>query len=192
MTRESLGRMVRQVWVAWALEQPSPKPSWLLPWEALDEGQREVDMRIGETLHEAGRQTQDKQSTQLEQISPADQMEDAHQRRDFFGVIEAGNAGYRALKSAPWYPAQTGDILHIHFEATANVAESGETYLVEHSDDEGGLVLRLLCASANDDGTSGAYAPGIVDDPFMDPWMEAGQHRLTIVRNGRVAHGGVR
>lgn len=46
--------MVRQVWVQWASEQPDPKPSWLLPWEALDDGQREVDMRIGEKLFEAG------------------------------------------------------------------------------------------------------------------------------------------
>lgn len=52
--RELVGRMVRQVWVQWASEQPDPKPSWLLPWEALDDGQREVDMRIGEKLFEAG------------------------------------------------------------------------------------------------------------------------------------------
>lgn len=189
MTREELGRAVRQVWVAWAHEQPAPKPSWLLPWEALDDGQREVDMRIGEALHETGRRAQDKQSNPLKQVSPADQMEEAHQRRDFFGVIEAGNAGYRALKSAPWYPAQAGDILHIHFEATTNVAESGETYIVEHSDDEGGLVLRLLHHDADMLGP-GAYAPGVVDDPFMDLWMEAGPHRLAIVRNGSVVHGG--
>lgn len=53
--RELVGRMVRQVWVEWAREQPHPKPSWLLPWEELDEGQREVDMRIGVALFEAGR-----------------------------------------------------------------------------------------------------------------------------------------
>lgn len=29
------------------------KPSWLLPWELLDDGQREVDMRIGETVAQA-------------------------------------------------------------------------------------------------------------------------------------------
>lgn len=52
--RESLGRLVRNVWLKWAREQPHPKPSWLVPWESLDEGQREVDMRIGEALFEAG------------------------------------------------------------------------------------------------------------------------------------------
>jgi hypothetical protein len=48
--REALGRLVREVWVKWAGEQPNPKPSWLTGWEGLDEGQREVDMRIGEAV----------------------------------------------------------------------------------------------------------------------------------------------
>lgn len=43
---ESSGRLVRQVWVDWAREQPDAKPSWLVPWEELDAGQREVDRRI--------------------------------------------------------------------------------------------------------------------------------------------------
>lgn len=53
--RELVGRSVRQVWVEWAAEQADPKPSWLLPWEELDDGQKEVDMRIGAALFEAGR-----------------------------------------------------------------------------------------------------------------------------------------
>lgn len=57
--RELLGRLVRQIWIEWAREQDDPKPSWLLPWEELDDGQREVDMRIGETLFEAGRRAHD-------------------------------------------------------------------------------------------------------------------------------------
>jgi hypothetical protein len=48
--RERLGRLVRETWVAWALEQPDAKPSWLVPWEELDDGQREVDIRIGEAV----------------------------------------------------------------------------------------------------------------------------------------------
>ena len=48
--REALGRRVREVWVQWAREQPDPKPSWLVGWDELDDGQREVDMRIGEAL----------------------------------------------------------------------------------------------------------------------------------------------
>lgn len=47
---EMLGRLVRDTWVEWAQEQPDPKPSWLLPWDELDEGQKEVDRRIGRAV----------------------------------------------------------------------------------------------------------------------------------------------
>jgi hypothetical protein len=53
--RLAAGMLVRQVWVEWAKEQPRPKLSWLLPWDRLDAGQQEVDMRIGEALWSAGR-----------------------------------------------------------------------------------------------------------------------------------------
>lgn len=53
--RERLGRIVREEWRAWAREQPSPKPSWLVPWEGLSEPDREVDRRIGERLFAEGR-----------------------------------------------------------------------------------------------------------------------------------------
>jgi hypothetical protein len=48
--REPLGRLVRDTWIAWAKEQPDPKDSWLVPWDDLDAGQREADMRIGEAV----------------------------------------------------------------------------------------------------------------------------------------------
>lgn len=51
--RQTRGRVVRQTWVSWAKEQESPKPSWLIPWEELDESQREVDMRIGDAIAQA-------------------------------------------------------------------------------------------------------------------------------------------
>ena len=54
--REDLGRLVRETWIAWAREQPDPKPSWLVPFDDLDEGQREVDMRIGEAVAAAERE----------------------------------------------------------------------------------------------------------------------------------------
>jgi hypothetical protein len=47
---DAIGALVREVWVEWAAEQPDPKPSWLTPWEDLDEGQRQVDKRIGATI----------------------------------------------------------------------------------------------------------------------------------------------
>ena len=48
--REVLGRLVRDIWIEWAKEQPSPKSSWLVPWENLSEPDREVDRRIGESI----------------------------------------------------------------------------------------------------------------------------------------------
>lgn len=54
MDREELGRMVRNIWIVWAKEQPNPKPSWLVPWEELSESDREVDRRIGENLYNVG------------------------------------------------------------------------------------------------------------------------------------------
>jgi hypothetical protein len=53
--REALGRIVRQIWVAWASEQTELKPSWLIAWDDLDDGQREVDMRIGAAVAAAER-----------------------------------------------------------------------------------------------------------------------------------------
>ncbi len=50
LDREALGRIVREVWIAWAYEQAAPKPSWLVPWEGLSECDREVDRRIGERI----------------------------------------------------------------------------------------------------------------------------------------------
>ena len=53
--RDSLGRMVREVWVSWAKEQPNPKPSWLLPYDQLLEPDKEVDRRTAKPLSTAGR-----------------------------------------------------------------------------------------------------------------------------------------
>lgn len=53
-SREALGRAVRDIWVEWAKEQPTPKPTWLKPWDALPEPDKEVDRRIGEKLFELG------------------------------------------------------------------------------------------------------------------------------------------
>ena len=52
--RESLGRFVRGVWDEWAREQPTPKASWLVPWDDLTEPDKEVDRRIGEALYRMG------------------------------------------------------------------------------------------------------------------------------------------
>jgi hypothetical protein len=54
--RESLGRIVRKMWVEWAREQPAPKVGWLWPWEDLSEPEKEVHRRIGAALFLAGEQ----------------------------------------------------------------------------------------------------------------------------------------
>jgi hypothetical protein len=61
-SREELGRLVRAVWTEWAQEQPDPRPSWLTDWEDLDDGQREVDMRIGSTVAAVTRATAEAQA----------------------------------------------------------------------------------------------------------------------------------
>lgn len=50
MTRDDLGKAVRDGWVKWAKTQPDPKSSWLVPWEDLNETDREADRCIGDGL----------------------------------------------------------------------------------------------------------------------------------------------
>jgi hypothetical protein len=48
--RDDLGRMVREAWVRWAKTQPSPKTSWLAPYDDLPEPDKEADRQIGEAI----------------------------------------------------------------------------------------------------------------------------------------------
>ena len=48
--RERLGRVVRDAWMRWAAQHPDPKPSWLVPWDGLNEMDREVDRQIAEAV----------------------------------------------------------------------------------------------------------------------------------------------
>lgn len=52
--RDKLGQLVREIWISWAVDQPNPKPSWLVPWEELSEADKEVDRMIGEKLFLVG------------------------------------------------------------------------------------------------------------------------------------------
>lgn len=47
---DNLGRIVREMWIAWAKEQPLPKPSWLVPYDQLSEPDKEADRLIGKRL----------------------------------------------------------------------------------------------------------------------------------------------
>lgn len=122
---------------------------------------------------------------------PLAQADDAKRRRDIFAEVGALQTGYDALHQAPWYPARKGDLLHIAYErdAGSTLHALGETYVVEPCpDDTAWLQLRLLhhTAAGSDAQFVGVFAPGVVDDPFVEPWMEAGPHRLTVVRDGAV------
>jgi hypothetical protein len=48
--REEGGRLVREEWIRWAESQLYPKPSWLVPWKALPETDKEADRRIWEAI----------------------------------------------------------------------------------------------------------------------------------------------
>lgn len=50
ITREELGKLVREVWMEWAKEQAYCKPSWTRTWEELSEADREVDRMIGAAI----------------------------------------------------------------------------------------------------------------------------------------------
>ena len=80
--REALGRIVRAEWVRWASEQPDPKLSWLVGWDELDAGQREVDMRIGEAVQASALARERQRVAEL--------------RAALETILKAGNAAWNA------------------------------------------------------------------------------------------------
>jgi len=48
--RDVLGRIIREAWMTWAQEQPSPKASWLVPYDELAESDKEADRQIGKAI----------------------------------------------------------------------------------------------------------------------------------------------
>lgn len=48
-----LGKIVRDAWITWAMEQPNPKPSWLVPYEELSQADKDADIRIGRAVEAA-------------------------------------------------------------------------------------------------------------------------------------------
>ncbi|MGW6309168.1 hypothetical protein ACWFRQ_17815 [Streptomyces niveus] len=127
-------------------------------------------------------------------LSPLAQAEDAKRRRDLPGELGALMDGERALRSAPWYPSQVGDLVHVHYEGHGPLPAWGETYAVEP--DPGfadSLRLRLLHHTAKGDAATeaGVWATTGADPaPLFGMWFEAGPAVLTIVRDGRVVHLG--
>ncbi|MDX3748700.1 hypothetical protein [Streptomyces sp. AK08-02] len=121
--------------------------------------------------------------------SPLVQAEDAKRARDLVGEVGALMDGYAQLTTAPWYPARPGDLVHVHYEAGARTAACGETYLVS-AGQHGFLSLQPLAHTLPETSVVGCYAVEDDPDPLAELWMEAGPHRLTIVRDGRSVHIG--
>jgi hypothetical protein len=42
--------LVRDAWISWAIQQPNPKPSWLVHYAELSEADKEADRMIGERV----------------------------------------------------------------------------------------------------------------------------------------------
>lgn len=53
--REEGGKLVRAAWMEWAAQQPSPKESWLVPWEQLSEADKDADRHIWQRIIETER-----------------------------------------------------------------------------------------------------------------------------------------
>jgi hypothetical protein len=124
--------------------------------------------------------------------SPVAQSENAKARRDLPGELSALMDGESALHGAPWYPARPGDLLTVRWPAGGTVPALEETYEVVLDEwDELTLTLRSHTYPEKFAASAGAFARECTpDDPLFLPWMEAGPHRLTIVREGTVVHGG--
>ncbi|MDX2700341.1 hypothetical protein [Streptomyces ipomoeae] len=131
------------------------------------------------------------------QRSPLAQAEDAKRRRDLTGELGVLMSAGQALESAPWYPCRPGDLVHVHYEAVGDVPlvpAFGETYVIGDAGD-GLLSMKFLAHSLPEgteyaEGMVGCFAAEAADCPVYELWFEAGPHRLTIVRDGRVVHNG--
>ncbi len=54
VTRRQLGEVVREIGIAWAVNQPSPEPSWLVPFADMSPAGQEAAMLIGDALFALG------------------------------------------------------------------------------------------------------------------------------------------
>jgi hypothetical protein len=90
MDRDKLGRVVRAAWITWALTQPDPKPSWLVPYDELPEPDKEADRQIGAAVfdHLNGRRIALAEIRSRGELSPAEAEEFAALQRGVFDVLE--------------------------------------------------------------------------------------------------------
>lgn len=136
------------------------------------------------------------------ELSPLARSDAAQGRRDFGAMVDVLTHADHQLTHAPWYPVRPGDLVHVHYEAGCATPAFGETYIVgdarEPGDTAPGLLSMVLLAhtlpeatpEADVKGMTGVFEADAHDDPIYDLWFEAGAQRLTVVRDGRVVHGG--
>jgi hypothetical protein len=126
-----------------------------------------------------------------ENRSPVEQAEDAKRNRDLGGELGALLGGSATLERQPWYPPRPGDVVHVHYEAVGDSPASGDTYVIQHNGpgDEW-MDLTPLTNTAPPQEGGGYFAVTCDPDPLFQVWMEAGPHRITVVRDGVVVHNG--
>lgn len=125
------------------------------------------------------------------QASPLEVAAAAKSARDLDAELHALMAGANSLEQQPWYPLRPGDLVHLTYDAYPGTPVQGETYTITQAAamPEGLMDMTLLLAIPATPH-SGCYAASATDDPLMEAWMEAGGHRITVVRAGVVVHNG--
>lgn len=98
--REAGGRLVREVWIEWAREQPNPKASWLAPWEGLSEPDREVDRRIAERVAAEARRAERRAVGDELYAMAMPQLQRIRRPIHFHDFVSALAAFVRALRDA--------------------------------------------------------------------------------------------
>ena len=133
-----------------------------------------------------------------EPASPVEQAWVAKSARDIHGEIAAVMDGAAALEQQPWYPLGPGDLVHLAYDGLVtnagypDIAAHGETYAVTRAAamPEGYLDMTLIHSSYPGSTFTGCYSASATDHPLMEMWMEAGGHRITVMRDGVVVHNG--
>ena len=128
-----------------------------------------------------------------EPASPVEQAAAAKSARDLGGEIGALMAGADDLARQAWYPPRPGDLIHLTYKGFGlGITAHGETYAVTQTPEASAdfMDMSLLHSSYPDSSFAGCYAVSMDPDPLMEMWMEAGAHRLTVVRDGVVVHNG--
>ena len=122
--RDEGGRMVRETWVRWAQTQPTPKSSWLAPYDALSEEDKEADRQIAETI---GRWTllldaAARSIDAAEAASTIERLSAIEQERDRLrtALIDAGRAAGGGVADT----VSTDFLMHVPAQVTARLGRT--------------------------------------------------------------------